>query len=212
MDTEELEKRLTKAREGVEALVKRRWGGPELEAAFAAVERAERELAAAKGEPYAVPFEIGFRPESAVPAPLLLQDERHTALIFRSVKKDVDGRVGTFKEAGWAVIECINCHVSQFGYPNDEALPGHPLSGKGLGPYDVYEVINSKWAKQLTEQNRVAFPNTPDSKQRHFIIVFHDSSFECIADRIEGRLSGDSFEAVAGEVFKQVTRADSSSS
>jgi hypothetical protein len=121
----------------------------------------------------------------------------------------VDGRDGTFKDAGWAVIECINCHVSQFGYPNDEALPGHPLSGKGLTAYGIFEVINSNWVKQLTEQNRVAFPKTPDSKQRHFIIVFHDSSFECIADRIEGRLSRNSFEGVAAEVFKQITRGNS---
>ena len=209
MNIEELEKRLAKAREVVEAFVKKRCGGAELEAAFAAVERAERELAAAKGQPYALPLEIGFRPESAAPAPLLLQDERRTTLIFRSVKKDVDGRDGTFKDAGWAVIECINCHVSQFGYPNDEALPGHPLSGKGLTAYGIFEVINSNWVKQLTEQNRVAFPKTPDSKQRHFIIVFHDSSFECIADRIEGRLSRNSFEGVAAEVFKQITRGNS---
>ena len=37
-----------------------------------------------------------------------------------------------------------------------EALAGHPLYQRGLSGYGVFEVINSSWSKQLTEQNRVS--------------------------------------------------------
>jgi hypothetical protein len=31
------------------------------------------------------------------------------------------------------------------GYPDNEALPGHPLYSKGLRHYGRYEVLESSW-------------------------------------------------------------------
>ncbi|MEQ4301835.1 hypothetical protein ABNF97_10660 [Plantactinospora sp. B6F1] len=46
-----------------------------------------------------------------------------------------------------------------FGYPNDEALPGHPLYDAAADwSYGFYEVQGSPWLRRLGAQNRVKFP------------------------------------------------------
>jgi hypothetical protein len=88
----------------------------------------------------------------------------------------------------------------KFGYPNDEALPGHPLYPKGLSYYGLFEVLNSSWNKTLAEQNLVSFPDPSPSRSngRHFVVTFHDSALECIAERMEGRFSGNLKDAMQG--------------
>ncbi len=41
--------------------------------------------------------------------------------------------------SGTGVIEFHDCLIREFGYPNDEALGGHPLYERGLRFYGVYE-------------------------------------------------------------------------
>ncbi|EEF60707.1 hypothetical protein [Pedosphaera parvula] len=176
--------------------------------AFEAVTSAQVALAAAKGEEYAVPLDIGFLPEAAVSEPVLLQTDYATILTFSAVRRTPDGKR---EDAGYGIIELDLCWVTKFGYPNDEALPGHPLSETGLDAYGVYEVRNSSWVKLITEQNRVAFPKTPDSKQRHFIFTFHDSTLECIARGLRPSLStkpyGEIFEDIRKRVFNHELNA-----
>ncbi|RJT41810.1 hypothetical protein D3227_03675 [Mesorhizobium waimense] len=72
----------------------------------------------------------------------------------------------------------------QFGPPNDEAISGHRLYVLGLRPYSVFEVLNSSWISSLEKANRVHSSHTPDlfSDYRHFILTFHDSTLEFIAE------------------------------
>jgi len=72
--------------------------------------------------------------------------------------------------------------LSRFGYPNDEALAGHPLYAAGMNTYGGYEVIGSDWKLEVDQQNRVAFPDWHGWPVRHFAFVFHDSMFECLAE------------------------------
>lgn len=130
-----------------------------------------------------IPLNLGFRPEAAVSGARLLQSEYSTFLVFNAMKPKGDRYV----DAGLAVIEFELCSITQFGYPNDEAQGGIPRL-KGLG-YDCYEVINSEWSKELTRLNRYAFPDTQDSRERHFLFLFHDSAFECIASGLRATLS-----------------------
>jgi hypothetical protein len=76
----------------------------------------------------------------------------------------------------------------------------------GLLPYAINEVIDSRWDRELTRQNRVKFPNTPDSTARHFIVTFHDSTFECIAGDLKASLSDD-WQGTAAAWLQQVMRA-----
>jgi hypothetical protein len=158
----------------------------EISAAQDAVAAAQRSLAAARGQERAVPLDIGFELSSTAASPLLLQTDKAVFLTFRATRALPDGRR---QFAGHGVVEFDGCSVTKFGYPNDEALAGHPLYERGLRPYGVFDVPNSSWTRELTAQNRVSFPKTPDSTKRHFIFTFHDNTFECVARGLQASLS-----------------------
>ena len=74
--------------------------------------------------------------------------------------------------------------IHTFGPPNDEAFSGHRLSSKGLKLYGAYEIHNSQWISQLEKMNAVHPYHVKDrflEGKRHFILTFHDSTFECVA-------------------------------
>jgi hypothetical protein len=148
-----------------------------------------------------VRLDIGFEPEAAVSGPVLLQTDVDAFLTFNAVLMTADSR---HAPAGTAVIEFERCSVTKFGYPSDEALGGHPLYKRGLESYGVFEVLSSSWIRQMTEQNRVSFPHTTDSTQRHFIFVFHDSTFECVADSYQATLSTEPYEHILRQLKQRV--------
>ncbi len=72
----------------------------------------------------------------------------------------------------------------QFGPPNDEAISGHRLYPLGLRAHEAFEVRNSSWIASLEKANRVHSSHTPELflDYRHFIVAFHDSTLEFIAE------------------------------
>jgi len=78
-------------------------------------------------------------------------------------------------------------HVLQFrfGYPNDEALHGHPLYNFGLRHYGFYLVEKSPLVAEIESQNRVHIAYKPGMYAgfRHWIVTFHDEILEVIALR-----------------------------
>jgi hypothetical protein len=58
------------------------------------------------------------------------------------------------------VLRSNACEQFVFGYPNDEALPTHPLYQFGLGYYGLFEVVESDWGDRLAMQNLLRFPST----------------------------------------------------
>jgi hypothetical protein len=74
-----------------------------------------------------------------------------------------------------------------FGGPNDEAFHGHPLFDAGLEHYTFAEVKNSPWVAARERRNRVHPRHDPArfASRRHFVLPFHDSTFECIAEDVE---------------------------
>jgi hypothetical protein len=141
-------------------------------------------------------FNLGVLPRSDVPRPVLLQSEGGCYLLFEGTA-DVPPRSN-----GVVIVTFKSCLISRFGYPNDEALAGHPLFKSGLRSYGVYEVTNSPWGRELRLQNRVAFPTFDMPKRRHFIITFHDSTFECIATSAVAEISTESFSSAVSRVVK----------
>ncbi len=123
-----------------------------------------------------VDLNVDWTPDVGAPAPMLWQNEQRAVLIFEKARSET--RV---------LVEFGGCLITQFGYPNDEALAEHPLYRLGLRQYRVFEVIDSSWLDRLNAQNRIAFPSGNLGLLRHFVITLHDSTFECLAKTIEAK-------------------------
>lgn len=97
----------------------------------------------------------------------------------------------------FAIVEFCGVLQHTFGYPNDEALGGHPLYSSGLQFYEFNEVLESPYVTELGRRNAMSFPGTEQhyDKFRHWIVTFHDETLEVIGTtaRVRGRL-----EAVSG--------------
>jgi hypothetical protein len=146
-----------------------------------------------------VKLDLGCCPEAAISGPLLLQTDYQCILTFNAQRPRADGYSD---DAGTAIVEIVRCGTTKFGYPNDEALGGHPLSAKGLDNYGIYEVLNSSWIAEQAKQNQVCFPErTNISGKRHFIFVFHESVLECLAQDLKLTLSDDPYE----NIFKTIS-------
>ncbi len=117
------------------------------------------------------PIDAGFKPTANYPRPVLFQDSGRALLYFT-------GRSEPEKEEERVVAVFGGCLASRFGYPNDEALAGHPLHKDGLSFYGVFEVHGSPWMKEVKMQNRVSFPKFDMPERRHIVITLHDESFE----------------------------------
>jgi hypothetical protein len=106
-----------------------------------------------------------------------------------------------------AIVTCHGIYAHVFGPPNDEAYSGHPLSERGLHPYGVFEVKESSWIRALVQMNSVHQSHSPEafSRYRHFIISFHDSTFECVGHS----LSFEIFNGDVSEVFLEKLRRGS---
>src|SRR5262249_49947003 len=111
-------------------------------------------------------------PEVGAPLPLVASDESTVAVAFVADNRSV------------VVVRFPGFAAYMFGQPNDEAFTGHPLESQGLEPYSAYEVVSSSWIRSLERQNSVHPQHDPQkyARLKHFVIAFHDSTLECVAE------------------------------
>lgn len=142
-----------------------------------------------------VEFDIGCYPELAVPGPVLMATDELLVFTFNATREAPDGLLA---DAGRAVVRVKPCLMFRFGYPNDEALPGHPLYAKGFHGTAVYEVLGSSWLATLAEQNRVKFPDSDLAGLgvRHFLFSFHESTLEVLGRSLDVSVTAEPFGAV----------------
>jgi hypothetical protein len=139
------------------------------------------------------PYDIGCKPSPSVPAETVIQDGWKTYLLFFAVSK-VPGPSGRLDGLGVAVLDCDNCVMAKFGYPNDEGLPEHPLYCEGIADSTsfVLEVVDSAWATEVDGQRLASAQRIwggrgiapdwmKDCKSRHFIVLLKEKTFECLA-------------------------------
>ena len=124
------------------------------------------------------------------PTPVVLADESSVQLAYvvpdsLSTWSGLDPSSVHGEELGelYAVARFKDVCAHYLGLPNDEALPGHPLSSRGLKPYAISEVLKSSWIRSLERMNSVHPRHRPESfrRYRHFLFAFHDFVFECVA-------------------------------
>ena len=108
--------------------------------------------------------------------PQIFASETKTFLIVDTLTDTNDETLG--------VVEFLNCRIFKFGDPDDEALSGHPLYNKGIKFYNGHIVKNSRWVEELKNINKVHPRYNEDvwKSKTHYILCFHDSTFECIAE------------------------------
>lgn len=152
-------------------------------------------------EDFIVELDVPWQVDPGASAPVLLQGEATAIVVaYASVSPGHKGES--------VVLSFEGCVISRFGYPNDEALSGHQLSKRGLRCYGLYEVLESSWLLELQRQNRVAFPNTDwpaGAHLRHFVATFHDSTFECLAHRLDGAFSAETRPELLAAAARQLT-------
>ena len=195
---EEAKRRLQEAEERVRDLssaigsASSRSGWAELDAAERQVLAAERELAHAAGDEYAVELNIGLAWDIGAPLPHLVANGHRTYVLFYLADLDTswDGISTRIVHPGapcavpLGVVEFHHVHSVKLGGPNDEAIDGHPLSGKGLRPYAAHQVINSVWIAAQEQINSV-HPNHRGGwhdRLNHYVFCFHDETLECLAE------------------------------
>ena len=221
--SQELEQRLAAARERVREL------GSSLRTdtmqawrqAWQRQLQAERDLAAARGEQYAEVIDIGPRWDTGAPLPHLVSNGSRAFVVCRASDCDPDWD-GTYVRVAspadehpspFVVIEIRGCAQVRFGGPNDEAIGGHPLHGKGLGGYRAHEVVNSAWIEEAIKVNSVhpRHSDAPFRQLHHYALLFHDDMLEALAGGIESRLVTGTMTAIleglAGSLTRQPHRA-----
>ncbi len=188
MNIERHERELFEARRRYEDAVReqRQRGGDrhELLQLHDEVLHAERALAAAKGEPYAVPWPW---PEdwtfSIEPSPLVLGDGLNALVLYEALGTEpVPRRI--------AILTFEDCESMKLGAPNDEVIEGHPLFGKGIDVGGAYMVENSPWLGELEAMNRNHPQYDPAVWRalRHYLLFFKDYAFECVARQVSSQI------------------------
>jgi hypothetical protein len=141
------------------------------------------------------PREISTLPQSSIgaPCPMLLADEGTLRIGYYLEEERPTAEWSEFEirppapgdsDDLCAVVTFSAVHAHMFGPPNDEAFSGHPLASRGLGPYGAFEVDCSSWLRSLERMNSVHPYHRPErfSRYKHFILTFHDTTFECLAE------------------------------
>src|SRR5262245_58849967 len=116
--------------------------------------------------------------ETGAPEPLILANEHRCALVYylnahpsRDCGYEIV-RARSDAEMGPVVFVKMEVWLMHFGYPNGEALGGHPLFKRGLRAFSVQEVIDSTWPSELERANRVHPNHFPEMFDRLRHIIF----------------------------------------
>lgn len=118
-------------------------------------------------------IDLGLTWEPNAPIPCLLQSEHKAFLLFYMEEPDDIG-----------VLEWLECWGALLGPPGEETRHGHPLHKHGLADtLWAGEVLNSEWIDRLRRIDSIHHRHDPTriDRLKHYILKFHDSTFECVA-------------------------------
>ncbi len=141
-------------------------------------------------------------PQSSVgaPCPMLVSDEHNMAVAYYMQEQPEE-----FDLEAVGLVTFKGFHAFQFGPPNDEAFNGHPLYGRGLGPYGTFQILNSTWTAEFCRRNSVHPYHSDDIflALSHFVWSFHDTTLEVVAKSYELDLKEGTPGKVLAEHFKE---------
>lgn len=159
-------------------------------AAHTRLKRLERELGLAKGDEVALPiaWEHEWVAEDAMSH--VVAAGRNVYLMYRRLLDLEDGTTSaappdpaSSQPLPLAFARVEGCYLHRFGGPDDEAHTGHPLADRGFDGQGAYTVANSRWiaTHHATERVHPRYDPSRWESRRHYMLVFPDEIFECIA-------------------------------
>jgi hypothetical protein len=177
-----------------------------------AVREAERALAASIGEPWAEVIDFGVQWDSSAPLPHIISNGSTTVLLCLAnvPRPDWDGTnprsVSTSDEGTSIELTFRSCSSIKFGSPNDEVLHGHPLYGRGLEFYAAHRVHNSSWIGELEaiQASHHNYRGPGRVRGDHYILAFHDETFEAVADRVDVRTVQGTLDALLATAARSI--------
>jgi hypothetical protein len=116
------------------------------------------------------------RPAADAAEPFIVASDRRVILAYPIAEADFE-RFGPFDadDDPFCAVLFPDTVFHRLGPPGDGNLDFHPLVGQGLSGYSAHEVENSSLAAEIAAVGSVGLA------QRHFVITFQDSTFECVA-------------------------------
>jgi hypothetical protein len=150
-------------------------------------------------------------PQSSIgaPMPIVMSDESQVVVAYYMENRDPDWDGTSVRildavtsDEPIALVRFNHSLVHMFGSPNDEAFSGHPLASRGLHPYGAFQIEKSSWIRQLEKMNSVHPNHNPEFfwRQRHLVLAFHDSTFECVCRDFDVRTRQGSLAAIISEM------------
>ena len=137
-------------------------------------------------------------PSPAGSGEVVLADSGHLFAVYRPIRTALDS-------PDVAVATFVNYAQMTFGYPNDEASEG---IFPGLA-YGFYEVFDSDWNEQLTEQNRITFSDQPNAfNRRHFLMACHETTLQVLASDLIVESFDEPFADVATRIVRRLDGED----
>ena len=143
---------------------------------------------------YAERFDLGLDWSVGAPVPQMVTFRRSAFIVVYTQEPDPDPgdpglRVLNADDEHAALLGVIHLHGAyaiKIGGPNEEAIHGHPLSGKGLDWMGNYRVRNSEWITEAQRINSVHPYHRGGWHDRltHYIFAFHDETLECLVKGI----------------------------
>ena len=181
--------------EAIRALAPKHKGGEwaRYRAATARCYELERALGKALGDEYAVRIEWPHPWDTGAPVPRVLSSGPVVLLLYLMADTDADwdgtwvtvvDPVGTAPQE-LAIVRFERCATYKFAPPDEDTFLRHPLHNKGLEPYAAHVVENSSWIVEHETINSTLSRSMPgvSPNYKHYLLLFHDEIFECIATR-----------------------------
>lgn len=200
-DIQQLEAELEAAKRRLEAasaaLAPKHKGGEEKErdAALHACLELERKVALSKGEEAAMPCEWEIPWDTGAPCPHVLASGQRTILIYLAdtIDPNWDGSYVSVIDPKASdpqplvIVDFRGSYIHKFGGPNDEVFGGLPWEGRGLNAYGAYVIKNSLWLAEMMAVNSVHpyYSESTYTSLKHYVLLFHDEMFECLAEGFE---------------------------
>jgi hypothetical protein len=159
-----------------------------------------------------IPLDDLPQSSAGAPLPVLLRDENSAVIVYFVQAKiaTLDTAASLTADEPMAIVTFSPCYAVLHGPPNDETFSSHPLAQRGLHPYRSFEIKDSSWLRRLEEMNRVHPQHDPDryAARRHFVIAFHDTTFECIALAFKVETVVSSHHVVIARMLRGLLRPD----